>query len=92
MVLISFSLAPILTNAQSRTINLEEAVSLAKKQNMELKNSQLNIESSRALVKTAWTLGETEFHYANGQINSELLDYNWNIKQDFGSPFLQSSV
>jgi cobalt-zinc-cadmium resistance protein CzcA len=92
LVLISFTLAPILANAQRRSIDLEEAIALARKQNMELKNSDLRIESTRALVKTAWTLGETEFSYANGQINSELLDYNWLIKQDFGSPFLQSSV
>lgn len=59
---------------------------------MELKNSALNIESREALVKTAWALGATEVMYTNGQINSELVDYNWYVKQDLGTPFYQSSV
>ena len=92
LVLVSVSLVPFLSNGQSRSLSLNEAITLAKENNLELKNSALNIEHRKALVKTAWTLGKTEFSYANGQINSELLDYNWNIKQDFGSPFHQSSV
>ena len=92
LVLISFSLLPLVSVAQSPTINLDQAIELAKQNNLELKNANLNIENRKALTKTAWSLGETEVSYANGQINSELVDYNWLVKQDFGAPFHQSSV
>ena len=92
LVLISFSLLPLVSVAQNPTINLDQAIELAKQNNLELKNANLNIENRKALTKTAWALGETEVTYANGQINSELVDYNWLVKQDFGAPFHQSSV
>jgi cobalt-zinc-cadmium resistance protein CzcA len=92
LVLISFSLAPVVSHAQSPIIDLNTAIELAKKNNMELKNAGLHVDSRKALVKTAWSLGETEFSYANGQINSELIDYNWRISQNFGAPFHQSSI
>lgn len=92
IVLISVSLFPFISNGQEQSINLEQAMTIAKENNLDLKNANLNIESRKALLKTAWSLGETEFSYANGQINSELIDYSWSLTQDFGAPFLQSSV
>ena len=89
---VSTSLLPFLSSAQQSSINLDQAINLAKTNNLELKNASLNIESQKALVKTGWTLGETEFSYMNGQINTEVLDYNWYVKQDLGVPFHQSSV
>jgi cobalt-zinc-cadmium resistance protein CzcA len=92
LVLISFSLVPVVTHAQSPTIDLNSAIELAKENNMELKNAALNVESRKALVKTAWSLGETQFSYTNGQIDGEMIDYNWVISQNFGAPFAQSSL
>lgn len=92
LILISFSFMPFGAAAQNPTINLDQVMELARQNNLELKNSQLNVESRKALIKSAWSLGETEISYANGQINSELIDYSWKVKQDFGAPFHQSSV
>jgi cobalt-zinc-cadmium resistance protein CzcA len=92
LVFVSSSFFPLISHAQSNEIDLKGAIKMAKEHNQDLKNADLNIQNREALVKTAWDLGETEFSYVHGQINSELIDYNWSLKQDFGSPFLQSSA
>ncbi|NJN25402.1 MAG: CusA/CzcA family heavy metal efflux RND transporter [Cyclobacteriaceae bacterium] len=92
IILVSASLMSISGKAQQPTISLDEALEMALANNMEIKNAALNIEHRKALVKTGWTLGETEFNYMNGQINSEVIDYNWALKQDLGMPFHQASA
>ncbi len=92
LVFLSISLSPFLANAQQNSITLDQAISLAQTNNLELKNASLNVESQKALVKTGWTLGDTEFSFMNGQISTEATDYNWFIRQDFGLPFHQSSM
>ena len=92
IVFLSTSLLPFLSQGQQSTISLNQALEIAKTNNLELKNSELNIESHEAMVKTGWALGETEFSYMNGQINTEEIDYNWYIRQDLGVPFHQSSI
>ncbi|MCK5703358.1 MAG: efflux RND transporter permease subunit, partial [Cyclobacteriaceae bacterium] len=92
LVFLSLALVPFTSEAQDSSITLDRAIELAKTNNLELRNAALNIENQKALVKTAWSLGETEVSYTGGQTNSELIDYNWEIKQDFGAPFHQSSV
>jgi len=91
LVLISFSLISTASIAQHGSIDVEEAIKLAKTNNLEYKNSILNVERQKAMVKTAWSLGKTEVAYTSGQLNSELVDYQWYIKQDFGLPFHQAS-
>ena len=92
IVFVSMSLLAFVSNGQSPTITHSEAIQHAQRNNQELKNAGLNVDSRKALTKTAWSLGETQFYYISGQINSELIDYNWGIKQDFGAPFHQSSI
>jgi len=92
LVFLSISLSPFLAHAQQNSITLDQAISIAQSNNLELKNASLNVESQKALVKTGWTLGDTEFSYMNGQINTEVTDYNWYVRQDFGLPFHQSSM
>lgn len=92
LIFLSTSLLPFLSQAQQSSISLDQVINLAKANNLELKNAALNVESHKALVKTGWTLGDTEFSYMNGQINTKVMDYNWYIRQDLGVPFHQSSV
>jgi cobalt-zinc-cadmium resistance protein CzcA len=92
IALVSCSLLPFMSHGQTEKISLEQAISKAQQNNQELKNAALNVDSRKALTKTAWSLGETELYYINGQINSELVDYYWGIRQDLGSPFQQSSI
>lgn len=92
LLLIFISIGLANANAQNTSINLEEAIQRARSNNLELRNATLDVESRQALQKTGWALGETEVSYMHGQINSELIDYNWYIKQDLGAPFLQSST
>jgi len=90
LILLLLLISPLLSNAQEK-ISIEEAIYLANENNLELKNAELAVESQRELVKTGWSLGETEVSYGYGQINTEANDYLWNIRQDLGMPFHQSS-
>jgi cobalt-zinc-cadmium resistance protein CzcA len=91
LVFISLSLLPFLGQAQ-QSISLTEALDLAIANNVDIKNAALSIESRKAMVKTGWTLGDTEFNYMRGQINNEVMDYNWALRQDLGMPFHQAST
>jgi cobalt-zinc-cadmium resistance protein CzcA len=92
LIFLSVSLLPSLSHAQDTPISLDRAIELAKSNNPEIKNAVLNTKSQKQMIKTGWTLGDTEFSYMNGQINSELMDYNWYIRQDLGVLLHQSSV
>jgi cobalt-zinc-cadmium resistance protein CzcA len=85
-------LAPLLSISQTRKIDLGTAIQLARENNLEMRNAALDVENQQALVKTAWKLGPTHVSYTEGQINTALVDYSWNISQDFGAPFQQSST
>lgn len=92
LIALPFVFISSLSNAQDKEIDLNSAMKIAKSNNIELKNASLMVEEQKSLLKTAWQLGDTEFLYSNGQLNSELVDYNWQIKQDFGAPFHQAST
>lgn len=94
VILIFLSISFISTNSMAQTtkITLDEAVRMARQNNQELKNAALEIESNKALIKTAWSLGDTEFSYLKGQTDGEEKDYYLTFRQDFGSPFFQSST
>ena len=91
LLIVALLILPKLSSAQEK-ISLDEAINLAKQNNLELINASLNVERQQKLVKTAWSLGDTEISYGYGQFNTELDDYLWNIRQDFGLPFHQSST
>ncbi len=76
---------------QAREINLQQAIDQARGNNLYLSNARQEVQSAQSMVKTGWNLGETEFYYMQGQINSSLADNHLAIRQNFGSPFEQAS-
>ncbi len=66
-------------------ITIQQAVDNAKKNNPTLKNATLNIESAKKQKQGILNFDPTEFSYQKGQINSDLIDYSFEINQNFGS-------
>lgn len=69
----------------TQKINLEFAIDKAMNNNPTIQNANLNIESNKKQKQGILNFGATEFSYQNGQINSELIDYSFEINQNFGS-------
>ncbi|MCB0804205.1 MAG: CusA/CzcA family heavy metal efflux RND transporter, partial [Bacteroidales bacterium] len=75
-----------LLHAQSEPLSLEKAISMAIENNLSLENAGLKVDAATKLKKTAFELPPAEFDYENGQINSDLIDYSWSVKQPFYFP------
>jgi heavy metal efflux system protein len=68
-----------------RELSMENAVEIARQNNLELRNSQLELESARAGRSTVIDLDPAEFSYTYGQINTGEDDRFMEINQDLGS-------
>jgi len=82
--LFSFSNA----NAQTtvKQISVEEAMSIALKNNLELQSQQLNVQSSTALKKSVFELPKTNVNFQFGQYNSINQDKAFQINQNIPFP------
>ncbi|MCZ8198700.1 MAG: TolC family protein [Flavobacterium sp.] len=78
LLISSFSLAQ---NAQ--TLTLEQAIDLAKKNNIDLKIADKEIEKQTVLKKTAFQTDPLQVQYQGGQFNSVQYDHNVSIQQYF---------
>ncbi len=75
------------TMAQNTTpLSMQQAIQIALKNNSKIKAASLGIEKQEKLKKAAFGIDNTSFSYSNGQLNSSLIDYEWNVSQDFKFP------
>jgi cobalt-zinc-cadmium resistance protein CzcA len=74
-----------------QTLTMEEAIQLAKENNIDIRNAQLEVEMATKLKKTGFDLPPAEFEYEDGNINSSLRDQHLSIKQPFSFPTVYSS-
>jgi len=72
--------------SESGEITLEQAIDIAKSNNVLLKNALLDVEASEALKKTSVNLPATNIESNFGQINSSVDDYWIQISQSFHWP------
>jgi len=81
------------TQAQTpaEVMSLENALNIAYKQNTDLANANLQLKAAQNLKKTAFELPPLEVEYQDGQINSQLRDQYWSVKQPFYFPTKYSS-
>ncbi|MFC2116702.1 CusA/CzcA family heavy metal efflux RND transporter [Bacteroidota bacterium] len=63
----------------------DEAVALARDNNLVLRNAELELESARVGKRSVFDLDQTEFRYSYGQLNSSLDDRLIELEQNFGS-------
>ena len=72
-------------------LTIDGAISMALQNNTSVKNARLNFEMAEKLKKTSFDLPAPEFVYEHGQINSTLIDHNFNIDQAFDFPTVYTS-
>jgi cobalt-zinc-cadmium resistance protein CzcA len=75
----------------AQPISLEEALHIAEENNADIINAGRSVEAARAMVKTGWDLGPTSVSFTRGQLNSALIDNQWQLSQELGSPWQQAS-
>lgn len=87
VIVLSFCIAysALAQTDSSQTLSLSEAQALMQNEHLQVKEAKLRIEADKFAQKTAFNLGDTEFQWQQGQINSALWDNFWQINQDFGS-------
>lgn len=89
-LLIAICLLPLGSSAQT-SITLEQAVSLALKNNLQNQSQQLNVQSSIALKKSVFELPKTEINFQYGQYNSFQKDNGFSIQQTIPFPSYYSA-
>lgn len=68
------------------TLTLEEAVELSKANHPSIRTAELVVEQEERLLKSAFDLDRTVITYSNGQLNSSIIDYQWQVSQNFKFP------
>ncbi|MFN3752544.1 CusA/CzcA family heavy metal efflux RND transporter [Flavobacterium sp.] len=66
-----------------QTVTLEQAIDLAKKNNIDLKIADKEIEKQTVLKKTAFQADPLQVQYQGGQFNSDAYDHNVSVQQYF---------
>jgi cobalt-zinc-cadmium resistance protein CzcA len=72
-------------NPGARVLTQNEAIRIARENNLVLRNAELELESAEAGRKGIVDLNPTEFRYTYGQINTGADDRFLEIEQNFGS-------
>ncbi len=76
-------------SAQTKTINtVDDAISIALQNNLEIKSKDFNIEASKSLKKTANELPKLDFNTQLGQYNSFKFDNAFQLSQTIPFPTL----
>ena len=79
-------------NAQTqKPLAIEEAISLALKNNLQIQASQLNVQSYDKLKRSRFELPKTELNYQYGQFNSIKRDNSFQIAQNIPFPTYYSA-
>lgn len=79
---------------QPRVLSLEEALSLAEKQNPGYLASQKRLEVATAMTGAAWTLGKTQIYHAQDQndiAENGVFNQVWGFRQQFELPSLYAA-
>jgi len=66
-------------------MTITQAVEQALENNPAIKNARLSVTSAKKQKQGVINIRPTEFSYQKGQLNSELIDYSFDIQQNFGS-------
>ena len=74
--------------ANSKVISIDEAITWALQNNLELKSHTLDIQSAQSLRKTATELPKTDVNYQFGQYNSVKFDNAFQVSQTIPFPTL----
>ncbi|MBP9882479.1 MAG: CusA/CzcA family heavy metal efflux RND transporter [Chitinophagales bacterium] len=91
LVIALFSFTNADAQAPVRQLNIEEAVNIALKNNLQIQSSQLNVASYSKLSKSYFELPKTELNYQYGKFNSINKDNSFQIAQNIPFPTYYSA-
>lgn len=83
LVLIVICFSSKTFSQKNQTITLDEAIALAKANNIGIKIADKEIEKQTILKKTAFQIDPLQVQYQGGQFNSESYDHNISVQQYF---------
>lgn len=83
LVLIVICFSSKTFSQKNQTITLDEAIALAKANNIGIKIADKEIEKQTVLKKTAFQTDPLQVQYQGGQFNSESYDHNISVQQYF---------
>ncbi len=72
--------------AQNKPVNLDGLIAMAKQQNLRLKTTLLEVQQNKALQKTAFDLGKTNFLLTQDPTSGGNIDNSLGITQSFAWP------
>ncbi|MDI9311273.1 MAG: CusA/CzcA family heavy metal efflux RND transporter [Limnohabitans sp.] len=90
ILIIGFSFLAFSSNAQNK-ITLDEALSVAAKNNLSLKSEKLKADYQKKLIKSATNIAPTNIAIDYGQFNSSYKDNRFGISQSFNLPTVYSA-
>jgi len=70
---------------ETQKITVEEAVENSLNNNPILQNATLDIQSAKKQKQGILNFKPTEFSYQHGELNSDIIDYSFEVNQNFGS-------
>lgn len=89
IIVLLLSLVGFTANAQTKDLSgVDEAISIALQNNQSIKASDLEIEASKVLKKTAGELPKLDFNAQLGQYNSTKFDQSFQVAQTIPFPSL----
>jgi heavy metal efflux system protein len=83
---IAFLLFPVISNAQTTPITLDNAINMALTNNLGIVAAQQDIEHQRLLKQTSTDIGKTNVNFLLGQYNSINKDNSYSINQAIPFP------
>ena len=92
LIFLFLLLIPVISNSQKyqtdtvKSIDLEEAMQIARDKNLKLKNAELRTKQAEKDKQGLINLKPTEINYKSGQLYSEGTDRHFEVVQSIGSP------
>lgn len=91
LVIAIFTFSNVTAQTTPKQLTVEDAISTALKNNLELQSQQLNVQSSQSLKKSVFELPKTNFNLQYGQYNSINQDLGFQINQSIPFPTYYSA-
>jgi cobalt-zinc-cadmium resistance protein CzcA len=91
LIIAVFTFSNATAQTTPKPLTVEDAISTALKNNLELQSQQLNVQSSQSLKKSVFELPKTNFNLQYGQYNSINQDMGFQINQSIPFPTYYSA-
>ena len=73
------------------SISLDSALQLAKNENIQITQAEIEVQKAQVAKSGAWSLGKTNVLWQRGQINTAVVDNSFSVTQSLGNPFADAT-